>query len=140
MLQGQVHDDNCWAMGGYAGHAGVFGCAEDVLRFAARLLGGFFPKEILGALWTRVALPVGCERTLGWDTPSGLLSSAGKKASARMVGHLGFTGTSLWIDPVEGWAVTLLSNRVHPSRDNQKIRSFRPVFHDTLAEELAAKA
>lgn len=139
VLQGQVHDENCWAMGGYGGHAGVFGRAEDVLRVAAALLGGFLSPATLRAAWTRVASPVGCERTLGWDTPSGPASSAGRYFSTRSVGHLGFTGTSLWIDPEAGIAATLLSNRVHPTRDNVKIRELRPRFHDALREDLAAR-
>jgi CubicO group peptidase (beta-lactamase class C family) len=139
VLQGQVHDDNCWSMGGYGGHAGAFGRAEDLLRFARGLwLGKLLTPRTLRALWTRAALPPGCERTLGWDTPSGTESSTGRHFSRSSVGHLGFTGTSLWIDPDAGIAVTLLSNRVHPSRENPKIRAFRPRFHDALREDLLA--
>lgn len=137
VLQGQVHDDNCWAMGGVAGHAGVFGTAKDLLFFSKRLLEGFLSPSVLKAAWTRVPRPPGCERTLGWDTPSGPESSAGHFFSTASVGHLGYTGTSLWIDPVAGLSVVLLSNRVHPSRENTKIRAFRPRFHDAIREDLS---
>jgi CubicO group peptidase (beta-lactamase class C family) len=136
ILQGEVHDDNCWAMGGYAGHAGAFGTALDLLRFSQRLMTGFFNPSVLQALWTRVSMPSGCTRTLGWDTPSGDNSAVGRYFSSASVGHLGFTGTSLWIDPQAGIAVTLLSNRIHPSRVNEKIRTFRPKFHEAVWQDL----
>jgi CubicO group peptidase (beta-lactamase class C family) len=136
VLQGQVHDDNCWAMGGYGGHAGAFGTVEDVLRFARALAAGFLSPTTLKAQWTRVPQPPGCERTLGWDTPSqqGGEPSASTAFSPLSVGHLGFTGTSLWIDPPAGVAVALLTNRVHPSRENILIRGFRPRFHQLIRQ------
>ncbi len=136
VLQGQVHDENCWTMGGYGGHAGAFGRAEDVLRFARALCLGFFSPQTLRAMWTRVSRPSGCERTLGWDTPSSEGSSVGRLFSQASVGHLGFTGTSLWIEPEKGIAAVLLSNRVHPSRENIAIRTVRPLFHTALREDL----
>ena len=136
VLQGQVHDDNCWAMGGYGGHAGAFATLRDVLCFAKGTLSGFFSPTTLRALWTRVPNPPGCERTLGWDTPSGERPAVGSLFSSKTVGHLGFTGTSLWIDPEAELAVCLLSNRVHPSRENIKIRTFRPDFHEALRLDL----
>ena len=136
VLQGQVHDDNCWAMGGYAGHAGAFGTAKDVLIFARALLSGFVSANTLEQFWRPVALPAGCERTLGWDTPSGAVPAVGRFFSARTVGHLGFTGTSLWIDRDAGLAVVLLTNRVHPTRENDRIKAFRPRFHDALRADL----
>ena len=136
VLQGQVHDDNCWAMGGYGGHAGVFGTARDLLHFSRSLFHGFFSPSVRQAMWTRVAGPVDCSRTLGWDTPSGLSSSSGSYFSTRSVGHLGFTGTSLWLDPEVNLAVVVLSNRVHPSRENIKIRLWRPLFHNALRKDL----
>lgn len=139
VLQGQVHDDNCWSMGGYGGHAGIFANAADVLKFGAHLLSGFLSKSTLTTAWTRVASPPACERTAGWDTPSGDTPSVGRKFSTRSVGHLGFTGTSLWIDPDAGVAVTLLSNRVHFGRENTLIRAFRPAFHDAIREDLKAR-
>lgn len=137
VLQGQVHDDNCWSMGGYGGHAGAFGTARDLLLFSKHLLTGrFISRSTLERMWTRVEHPENCERTLGWDTPTGDAPAFGRRFSPRSVGHLGFTGTSLWIDPDQGLAVTLLSNRVHPSRDNIRIRPFRSEFHDALGSDL----
>jgi CubicO group peptidase (beta-lactamase class C family) len=140
VLQGQVHDENCWAMGGYSGHSGVFARAEHLLEFSRALLrrqGGFLNQRTLKEMWTTVARPPGCERTRGWDTVSERGSSAGRYFSSASVGHLGFTGTSLWIDPVARLAVTLLSNRVHPTRENIKIRTLRPLFHDAIREDIA---
>jgi CubicO group peptidase (beta-lactamase class C family) len=136
LLQGEVHDENCWAMGGYGGHAGVFACAQDVLRYARGLFQGFLSPKILNEMWTRVSEPVGCERTLGWDTPSATSSSVGSHFSKKTVGHLGFTGTSLWIDIEAELAVTLLSARVHPSRDNNKIRELRPQLYEAIRLDL----
>lgn len=137
VLQGQVHDENCWAMGGYAGHAGVFARAEHLLRFSKTLLEGFLSKKTLTQMWSKVSRPEGCGRTRGWDTPSAQGSSAGRYFSTESVGHLGFAGTSLWIDPQAKLAVTLLTNRVHPSRENIKIRTFRPLLHDAVREDIA---
>jgi CubicO group peptidase (beta-lactamase class C family) len=137
VLQGQVHDENCWAMGGYGGHAGAFARAQDLLRFSRRLFEGFLSPSTLEKMWSRVQHPQGCERARGWDMVSASGSSAGKYFSTKSVGHLGFTGTSLWIDPVAKLAVTLLSNRVHPTRENIKIRAFRPLLHDAVREDLA---
>lgn len=132
ILQGQVHDDNCWAMGGYAGHAGAFAKARDVLHFARALFHGFLTPATLKAMWTRVPQPPGCDRTLGWDTPSGDAPAASFQFSSDSVGHLGFTGTSLWIDPQAELAATVLTNRVHPSRENIKIRAWRFQIHEAL--------
>jgi CubicO group peptidase (beta-lactamase class C family) len=138
VLQGEVHDDNCWAMGGYGGHAGLFGRAEDLLLFARRWLEGAISRPVRQVAWTRVASPSGCERTPGWDTPSGPKPASGRGFGPGSVGHLGFTGTSLWIDPVRECAVVLLTNRVHPSRENIRIREFRPRIHDVLLQELSS--
>jgi CubicO group peptidase (beta-lactamase class C family) len=137
VLQGQVHDDNTWAMGGYAGHAGMFGGAREVMGVVRSLFDGFLNPKSLEKMWTRATPPPGCERTYGWDTPTGKTSSAGKYFSPHSVGHLGFTGTSLWIDLDSELAVTLLTNRVHFGRDNMKIREFRPRFHDAIRLDLA---
>ncbi len=138
VIQGQVHDDNCWSMGGVAGHAGVFARAEDVLRFGVEWLTRMFSTHTRSEAWSRVSRPSGCSRTLGWDTPSGEQPAAGQILSPLSVGHLGFTGTSLWIDPVRGWVITLLTNRVHLGRENIKIREFRNRLHTVLARELLA--
>jgi CubicO group peptidase (beta-lactamase class C family) len=136
ILQGQVHDDNCWAMGGFAGHAGVFGDARDLMHYARRLFSGFISAKTLDQMWRPVSEPFNSERTLGWDMPSKTGSMLGTAMSHKSVGHWGYTGTSLWLDPEEKFAVTLLSNRVHPSRENILIRTFRPRFHDALMEDL----
>jgi CubicO group peptidase (beta-lactamase class C family) len=136
MVQGQVHDENCWSMGGYSGHAGAFGRLSDVVEFAAGLMTtSFLSPKVLREMWTRVLLPPGCERTLGWDTPSANQASCGDRFSAQTVGHLGFTGTSLWMDPQKGIAVILLTNRVHPTRENILIRAFRPRFHNAILDD-----
>lgn len=136
ILRGEVHDENCWAMGGYAGHAGMFGRAQDVLSMVHGMWSGFFARETLRAFATPVSHPPGCPRTLGWDTPSGENPAVGKSFSKKTIGHLGYAGTSLWIDLEVGLAVTLLSNRVHPSAQNEQIRAFRPIFHQALREDL----
>jgi CubicO group peptidase (beta-lactamase class C family) len=133
VLVGEVHDDNAWAMGGVAGHAGLFANAGDVARFGSAWL-----DALDGSDWLPVELaskaverrPLG--RGLGWDLKSVNGSSAGEQMGPRTFGHLGFTGCSLWVDPDAGLSVALLSNRVHPSRDNEAIREFRPAFHDAL--------
>jgi CubicO group peptidase (beta-lactamase class C family) len=136
ILQGQVHDDNCWAMGGYGGHAGAFSTAGDLLAFGKKLLEGEFSEPTMREAWTRVAKPADCDRTPGWDTPSGEVPAFGRLFSPRSIGHNGFTGTSIWIDPDQRTVVTLLTNRVHPSRDNNLQRPFRGRFHDALARDL----
>jgi len=136
VLQGQVQDDNCWAMGGYGGHAGVFTTVREILHFVRALMTGFLSNSTLEALWTRVPEPPGCHRTLGWDTPSKEGSSVGTRFSRNSVGHLGFAGTSLWIDLDAELAVVLLSNRVHPSRENHKFKPFRARFHEAIRQDL----
>jgi CubicO group peptidase (beta-lactamase class C family) len=136
VLQGQVHDDNCWSMGGVGGHAGAFARAEDLLRFGVRWLSGQYSDPVRQLSWSKVLKPAGCTRTLGRDTPSGEETSAGRVMSGATIGHIGYTGTSLWIDPLRGWVVTLLTNRVHFGRENIKIRGLRHRLHTALGEEL----
>ena len=135
---GEVHDENTLALGGIAPHAGLFGTARDVAVFGQAMLnGGLYGDRRLAdsetvALFTRRAeLVPGSSRALGWDTPSDP-SSAGRYFSARSFGHTGFTGTSLWIDPELDLIVVLLTNRVHPTRDNIAIRRLRPAIHDAV--------
>jgi len=97
----------------------------------------FVPQKILHEFWTRDATVEGSTWALGWDTPSAEYSSSGRRFSPAAVGHLGFTGTSIWIEPERKIAVSLLTNRVHPRRDNQGIRDFRPKIHDLVMETLA---
>ncbi len=137
VLQGTVHDDNCWAMGGVGGHAGVFSTASELLYFSKVLLmKNFLSSECRRLFWKRVEHPSPCTRTLGWDTPSDVDSSVGRYFSKNSVGHLGYTGTSLWIDLEAELAVVLLTNRVHPSRENWKIKKFRPAFHEAIRLDL----
>lgn len=143
VLCGEVHDDNAYAMGGVAGHAGLFASARDVDTLLVRLKAGFagtddfLPAPLLQQFWARDATAQSTW-TLGWDTPSPANSAAGTLFSPHTVGHLGFTGTSIWMDLDRDRHVILLSNRVHPSRDNNLIREFRPVIHDLINQALAA--
>ncbi len=143
LLCGEVHDDNAWAMGGVAGHAGVFASARDldavltVLKDSYAGSTGLVPSAIVREFWTRDATVSGSTWCLGWDTPSASGSSAGSSFSPHSVGHLGFTGCSVWLDLERDRHVILLSNRVYPSRDNDLIKAFRPHLHDTIAQALA---
>jgi len=153
MMRGEVHDENAWSMGGVAGHAGLFSTAEDLARFtralAAAARGGAeaaardggpararpgapdpFPTA-LAAVWTRRA-DSGSTRALGWDTPSDQGSSAGDLFSRRSFGHTGFTGTSIWVDPDTDVWVVLLTNRVHPTRENNRHVPLRRAVHDAV--------
>jgi beta-N-acetylhexosaminidase len=142
-IHAEVHDENAWAMGGVAGHAGLFSTAGDVGIFAQMMLNGgiYAHRRIL----LRAAIREFTERqeigasahALGWDVPVAP-SSSGSHFSPRSFGHLGFTGTSLWIDPDRELFVVLLTNRVHPTRDNDQIRRVRPALHDAIAESLRA--
>ena len=142
VLCGEVHDDNAYAMGGVAGHAGLFGSASDVHALVVRLRAcwrgedDFLPRELVRELWTRDPSVAGSTWGLGWDTPSPEGSSAGRRVSANAVGHLGFTGTSLWVDLERDAHVILLTNRVHPRRDDERIREVRPRVHDAAWEAL----
>lgn len=146
VIQGEVQDENCFALGGIAGHAGLFANAHDVLRFAACILadgrgpGGnqVFQAETVRLFATRQTEPAGTTRALGWDTPS-RPSSSGKFSSDQSIGHLGYAGTSLWIDPVRQLAVVLLTNRTWPDRGNKAIQQVRPAFHDAIAMGLQGR-
>ena len=136
VIQGEVQDENAWAMGGVAGHAGIFAPAEDVARFAQCMLASGAPilrRETVDLFTRRETSPPGTSRALGWDTPSSP-SQSGKYLSLRSFGHLGYAGTSLWIDPERELAVTLLTNRTWPDRKSQQIRQIRPRFHDVVVE------
>jgi CubicO group peptidase (beta-lactamase class C family) len=138
MLSGMVHDDNCRAMGGITGHAGLFGSIDGVVQWCDQLLSQiqgrtrhpFFGNEILRQAIKKVGES---SWTSGFDTPSMKGSSSGRFFSPLSVGHLGYTGTSFWIDPQKDLIVVLLTNRVHSSaKNNELIRKFRPLFHDTV--------
>jgi CubicO group peptidase (beta-lactamase class C family) len=136
VMVGEVHDENAWALGGVAPHAGLFGTAAEVARFGSEVLAAWRGRsKVLGQTMVRrfarrATRPLGTTWALGWDTPSPGESSAGPTVSRRSIGALGFTGTSLWIDPARGAVVVLLSNRVHPSRAAEGIRGFRPRIHE----------
>ena len=140
LLAGEVHDENAWALGGVAGHAGLFGTAAAVGRFARTIAAGFRGEPSVAEaatfsrFMTRTRVP-GSSRALGWDTmlPT---SSCGTRMSARAVGHTGFTGTSLWIDPAPDVYVVLLTNRVYPTRKNEAILRIRPALHDAVMDTL----
>jgi len=138
---GEVDDDNAWALGGVAGHAGLFGTAAAVGEFARHLLqildnriGAFQRDGLVTFISRRLDVPRS-SRALGWDTmlPT---SSCGTRMSPRAFGHTGFTGTTLWIDPERDVYVVLLTNRVHPNADNDAIARVRPALHDAVMEEL----
>lgn len=142
VLEGAVHDDNAYTMGGVAGHAGLFGAAQSVYALLRQLLNAyhglpgkdlfhpdtvktFFKRQLPTASWA-----------LGFDTPSRPDSSSGAYFSDRSVGHLGFTGTSFWMDLDRQIIVVLLTNRIHPDRNNNRIKAFRPQLHDTVMKSL----
>lgn len=140
LLCGEVHDQNAAALGGEAGHAGLFGSIDTVLAITGEWLqayhgqGSFLERNMVQEFTRRQMSGESSSWALGWDTPSGR-SSAGRYFSARSFGHLGYTGTSIWIDPERRLEVVLLSNRVHPSSKNEAIRAFRPVIHDLVYHE-----
>ena len=140
VLCGAVHDDNAYAMGGVAGHAGLFGCVTDIDRVLCRLrkcwegTDEYLPVAVMREFWRIDDNVAESTWALGWDTPAPSGSMAGSRFSKQTVGHLGFTGTSVWLDLERRRHVVLLSNRVHPRRDNDKIRDFRPKIHDLINE------
>ena len=142
ILCGEVHDDNAYAMGGVAGHAGLFSSAHEVHAFLVRMsqcLHGkdsFLPQAVVQEFLTRGSSPNDSNFALGWDTPTAGKSAAGSFFSPRSVGHLGFTGCSIWWDLEKNCHVVLLTNRVHPSRKNDKIKDFRPHIHDQIMKVL----
>jgi CubicO group peptidase (beta-lactamase class C family) len=138
IIQGEVNDENASVMGGVSGHAGLFAPATDVARFAECMLregSPTFKRAIVELFTLREVTPPGTSRALGWDTPSEP-STSGSYFSPRSFGHLGFTGTSLWIDPERQLSVTLLSNRTWPDRGSRAIRQVWPLLHDAIVEAL----
>lgn len=144
-IQGEVEDENAWVLNGVAGHAGLFSNVPDLLRFAGAILRNaktadseenpsFFDSAVLKQFAERQP-PAGSSRALGWDTPS-QPSSSGRHFARHSIGHLGFSGCSIWIDLDAAVAVVLLTNRTWPDRQSQSIREVRPVFHDAVREAL----
>ena len=140
-IQGEVQDENAWLLGGAAGHAGLFSNVPDLLYFAREVLAATQSEN--ARLFNAVTIeefsqrqsPEGSSRALGWDTPS-RVSSSGQYFSSDSIGHLGFSGCSLWIDLEASIAVVLLPNRTWPDRQCQLIRQIRPAFHDAIREDL----
>jgi CubicO group peptidase (beta-lactamase class C family) len=157
LVLGEVHDENAFAMGGVAPHAGLFGTAPDLARFAQMMLnGGVFENHRIVSRatverFTRRGSVPGSTRALGWDTASDDTgqrsskpgtpgySSCGSLFSPRSFGHTGFTGTSLWIDPERKLFLILLTNRVHPTRQSDQIRQVRASVGDAVVSALAAR-
>ncbi len=160
IIQGEVQDENASILGGVAGHAGLFSTAVDVARFANAMLlcgagapsrvprtsddksservNGWVPilrLETIALFTRRESTPAGTSRALGWDTPSSP-SQSGKYFGPNSYGHLGYTGTSLWIDPDRQISVTLLTNRTWPDCSNQAIKQIRPKFHDAVLQSI----
>ena len=141
MVCGQVHDENAHAVGGIGGHAGLFGTAADIHRLLVQLLLAYqgrpsyrlFQPDGVRLFFQRLS---GSDKALGFDMPSESGSSAGRYFSPNSVGHLGFTGTSFWMDLDRSIIVILLTNRVHPTRGNGAIQGFRPLLHDTVMQAL----
>lgn len=149
MVRAQVHDENAWRMGGVSGHAGLFSTAADLLKFgewwlaqrgggsAGRRVGPTVREETVAEFARRQDLPPGSNRALGWETPtrdntgSGLLSPGS-------VGHTGFTGTSLWLDPVRGVVIVVLANPIHPTRANVRFNGVRRRVGDLILAALGA--
>jgi CubicO group peptidase (beta-lactamase class C family) len=138
LLQAEVHDENAWRLGGAAGHAGVFGTAGAVGAFARAVLQGlmggvsFASADTLQRFTMKSRVP-GSSRALAWDTML-TTSSCGTRMSPRAIGHTGFTGASLWIDPARDLYIVLLTNRVHPTRENNQLQPFRRELHDAIVD------
>jgi serine-type D-Ala-D-Ala carboxypeptidase len=146
LIQGEVQDEHAWILNGAAGHAGVFSNVRDLLRFSAEIFSAFnatgrqdhpllFKRETIECFAQR-QIPEGSSRALGWDTPS-RVSSAGSYFSRHSIGHLGFSGCSLWIDLDGAVAAVLLTNRTWPDRQSQAIKEVRPAFHDAVMVALS---
>ncbi len=145
ILQGEVQDEHCFLLKGCAGHAGLFSSVPDLLGFSQSLLGPLHADEVQREarlfqqetirLFSVLQPPAGNSYALGWDTPSNP-SSSGQYFSSSSIGHLGYSGTSLWIDLQSSIAVVLLTNRTWPDRQSQEIRQVRPAFHDAVMRAL----
>jgi CubicO group peptidase (beta-lactamase class C family) len=141
LIQGEVHDENAYFFGGVSGHAGLFSTGHDLAIYVQTLLNdgwfsnkNIFNKEIINN-WTNREFTK-CERGYGWDLKGGNKPSCGNKFSDKSFGHTGFTGTSIWVDKEKELFVILLSNRVYPSRDNNKHIRFRPLIHTKIVEAI----
>ena len=144
LVHGLVHDENSHLIGGVSSHAGLFSTAENLANYAQMLINNgtwlgkrIFKESMIREFTSRQYLPEDSDYALGWDTPSqNGKSSAGDYFSFSSFGHLGFTGTSLWIDPEEKIIVILLTNRVHPTRDRGGMYGIRREFHNAVMAQL----
>src|SRR3989338_881548 len=144
VMQGWVHDQNCYAMGGVAGHAGLFSTTSDIHKFILAFVEsyksdkGFLPSDVVERFLPFRHPLTECNTTwlLGWDRPSHTNSQAGSHFSKKSIGHLGYTGCSMWIDLEKDFWIVLLTNRIHPTITNEKIRSFLPMIYNMIYEEL----
>jgi CubicO group peptidase (beta-lactamase class C family) len=146
LLFGEVDDENAWTLNGVSGHAGLFGTARAVFKllcflwniYEGNLTDPLWPRDLVRLFWTRTEVAEGLSGwCLGYDTPSRKgYSSAGRYFSSNTIGHLGFTGVSFWLDLEKRVLVILLTNRVHPTRQNDEIRQLRPVLHDIIMESI----
>jgi CubicO group peptidase (beta-lactamase class C family) len=146
IVRGQVHDENAWRMDGVSGHAGIFSDAEDLLTFGEWWLAQYrgappvagqptVSDSILRSFTVRQELPAGSPRALGWETPTPDNTGSGY-LSAGSVGHTGFTGTSIWMDPVREVVIVVLANRVHPTRANRRFAGVRGGVGDRVLTAL----
>jgi len=140
LLRAEVHDDNAWVVGGIEGHAGLFGDAFSVWQISMEIMNAIKGKETKALnsklMQKFMVKKKESEFKAGFDTPSKYGSSSGKYFSDKSIGHLGFTGTSFWIDPENSIIIILLTNRVHPDRKNEKIKFFRPQIHNLIMEQI----
>jgi len=142
IIQGHVHDENAYALGGYSGHAGLFGTAHDIFTLTTALVNiyhgynsGLLKSKTVRIFLSRQGIVPGSTWALGWDTPSKNNSTSGNWFSSNSIGHAGFTGTSIWIDLEKNITVIFLTNRIHPTRSNEKIKEFRPELHNLIMQE-----
>ncbi len=145
VVHGEVHDQNAYALGGVAGHAGIFSTARELHRFTAELTrcyrgeSKWIPQPVVREfLQVNTQKPEGDAFVLGWNRPSRRNSASGHHFSANTIGHLGYTGCSIWIDLNEDFWIILLTNRIHPSSTNERIKAFRPKIHDLIYDEVIA--
>ena len=139
LIKGEVHDENAYILNGVSGHAGLFSNSTDIGTFSkfflneGILLGRrYLKKDLIRTFTSKRKNPVNSDRALGWDTPSDRGSSAGDYFSIGSYGHLGFTGTSLWIDPNEEIIIVFLTNRVYPTREKKGIYNIRRELHNSI--------
>jgi len=143
IVWGEVHDPNCFAMGGVAGHAGLFSTADDVMRFAQLFLDAYhgrndsLPQERVREFCEKQFIPESSDWAIGWDTPTQGVSTSGELFSEKSVGHTGFTGTSLWIDLERELVVVMLTNRIHQVVKRSKF-ALRPKIHDAIVDAFTA--